>query len=179
MSTYKSEIIAAMQAIGSDPQSVFIGYNVGFGSKAGGTLTGIPDMQLIEMPLAENLMGGVAIGMAMEGYKPVIFFERFDFILNALDAIVNHLDKAKQISKGEFSPACIIRAVVGNTQKPLYTGVTHVQDFSEAMRHMVSFPVVQLMRKEDIASSYAEAYSALGEGRSTLLVEYKDLYDQQ
>ncbi len=128
-------------------------------------------------PLAENLMAGVAIGMSVDGYRPILFFERFDFVLNAMDAIVNHLDKARAISKGEFSPACIIRVVVGNSVKPLFTGATHVQDFSEGIRKMVDFKVYSLYHVNDIEDRYEEAHEALKVGVSTMLVEYKDCYD--
>src|SRR5438477_13169810 len=130
--TYKEALTAAMDELARDPMIRFIGYGVSIG-KAMGTLKNVPDSQLIEMPVAENLMVGFAIGLALKGLKPVVFIERFDFILNALDAVVNHLDKIGDISRGEFRPTIILRVVVGNRQKPLFTGETHTQDFSVAM----------------------------------------------
>lgn len=120
-------------------------------------------------------MVGLAIGLAMKGLRPVVFIERMDFILNAMDAIVNHLDKINQISQGEFSPAVIIRSVVGNKGKPLYTGLTHTQDFSEAIRHMVSFPIYQLTTPAEVLDAYQAAEQNQLKGISTLLIEYKDL----
>lgn len=181
--TYKQALTDAMTTLAKNPKVVFLGYNVGHGSKAGGTLVGVPQDQLIEMPLAENLMMGVAIGMALEGYIPVVYFERFDFITNALDQIVNHLDKIAGLSDVEFKPCCIIRAVVGNTKKPLFTGITHTQDFTEAIRKMVGFPVKELSgvgRACTINSYYESSLVCAASGdSSSLIVEYKDLYDQQ
>jgi pyruvate/2-oxoglutarate/acetoin dehydrogenase E1 component len=119
-----------MESLAADPLVRFVGYGVRIGGRAQGTLKNVPDSQLIEMPVAENLMVGFAIGLALKGLKPVVFIERFDFILNALDAIVNHLDKIETISRGEFKPAMILRIVVGNKSKPLFTGETHTQDFT-------------------------------------------------
>jgi hypothetical protein len=79
------------------------------------------------------------------------------------------------MSKGEFCPAVIIRCIVGNKNKPLYTGITHTQDFSEALRHMVSFPVIQLSSPDDVISGYEQAEKNINDGISTILVEYKDL----
>jgi pyruvate/2-oxoglutarate/acetoin dehydrogenase E1 component len=121
-------------------------------------------------------MAGVAIGLALQGRKPVVYFERFDFVLNALDAIVNHLDKVGKISRGEFSPAAILRITVGNTQKPLFTGPTHTQDFTLALRAMVTFPVFALLHADQIASTYALAAQAQDNGTPCALVEYKDLW---
>ncbi|CAK0745153.1 Transket_pyr domain-containing protein [Gammaproteobacteria bacterium] len=172
--TYKEALTSANHLLATDVATRFIGYGLKKG-RALGTLKGVNDSQIIETPVAENLMVGMATGLALKGYKPVVFIERMDFVLNALDALVNHLDKVKRMSRGEFSPSAIIRCVVGNKDKPLYTGDTHVQDFSNALRHMLSFPVRQLHTPADIPSAYAQAKADLDQGRSTLLVEYKDL----
>jgi hypothetical protein len=64
---------------------------------------------------------------------------------------------------------------VGNKDKPLYTGATHTQDFSEAIMDMVHFPVFQLKDAEEVNAFYQLAYLNWTKGRSTMLVEYKDL----
>ncbi len=163
-----------MTALACDPATRFVGYGLRRG-RAMGTLSSVPDSQLVETPVAENLMTGVAIGLALIGLKPVVYFERADFLLNALDAIVNHLDKAATLSRGEFKPAVILRITVGNRDKPLFTGPPHVQDFSEALAKMVSFPVWQMREPDGIAFNYDYARGLQNEGRSTALFEYKDL----
>ncbi|QWD13724.1 hypothetical protein G6678_05775 [Polynucleobacter paneuropaeus] len=170
---YKANLMQANQEIAVDPKILYIGYGLQKG-RALGTIRDVSQQQIIEMPVAENLMVGFAVGLALKGYKPIVFIERMDFIMNALDAIVNHLDKIQKKSNNEFSPAIIIRCIVGNKNKPLYTGITHTQDYSEALRLMVSFPVIQLLDADDIKSSYRRAYDNMENGTSTILVEYKD-----
>lgn len=172
--TYKEEITAAMDALASDPQVRFIGYGVRHG-KAMGTLRNVSESQLIETPVAENLMVGLAIGLALKGLRPVVFIERFDFILNALDAIVNHLDKIERMSRGEFAPAVILRVVVGNRNKPLFTGETHTQDFTRAMREMVNFPIFGTPREYSVQEAYQYAAEEAARGYSAMVVERKDL----
>ncbi len=171
---YREALTHSMEEMARDPATCFIGYGVKYGGRALGTLKNIADHQIIETPVAENLMVGVAIGMALKGRKPVVFIERFDFILNAADAIVNHLDKIQGISRGEFAPHIILRVVAGNTTKPLFTGETHVQDLSAAFRNMVTFPVHQCRSAGDVIAHYRSAFAALDE-RSSMLIEYKDL----
>jgi len=173
--TYREELTLAMDNLAGDKATRFIGYGVKIGGRALGTLKNVPDAQLVETPVAENLMVGLATGMSLAGLRPLVFIERMDFILNALDAIVNHLGAAQRISRGQFRPAAILRVVIGNRHKPLYTGPTHVQDFTEAVRLMVDFPVVRLTEAGQIAPAYFEAHEALWRGRSTMLVEHKDL----
>ena len=112
--------------------AIFIGYNVKYG-KAMGTLEGVPDDQLVETPVAENLMSGLAIGMCLEGFLPVIYFERHDFMLVQADAIVNHIDKIERISHGEFKVPVIMRAVTADAG-PFYSGPTHSQNLTEMFR---------------------------------------------
>jgi pyruvate/2-oxoglutarate/acetoin dehydrogenase E1 component len=169
--SYKDALIRANTYLAADPKTRFIGYGLMKG-RAMGTLKNVPDEQIIEMPVAENLMLDMAIGMALVGYKPVVFLERMDFLMNCMDALVNHLDKISAISQGEFNPKVIIRCVVGNKTKPLYTGATHTQDFTEGLQQMISMPVVQLKTVADIDYSYQKADAAT---YSTILVEYKDL----
>jgi pyruvate/2-oxoglutarate/acetoin dehydrogenase E1 component len=121
--------------------------------------------------VAENLMVALAIGMSLEDYLPIVYFERFDFILNALDAIVNHLEKIKDISHNEYDPQVIIRAVVGNKNAPLFTGATHTQDFTEALSKLTSIPVVKLPYD---SQKIMEIYKT---SKSCIIVEEKDCYD--
>jgi pyruvate/2-oxoglutarate/acetoin dehydrogenase E1 component len=124
------------------------------------------------MPVAENLLLGSAIGMALTGLKPVVFIERMDFLMNCMDALVNHLDKINEISLGEFNPKVIIRCIVGNKKKPLYTGATHTQDFSAALKEMLQWIAVYEVKEDYVESSYQIATRRSG---SSILVEYKDL----
>ncbi len=174
--SYKDELTKAMESLAQDPLVRFVGYGVKIGGRAGGTLKNVSDSQLIEMPVAENLMVGFAIGLSLKGLKPVVFIERFDFILNALDAIVNHLDKIEALSHGEFRPAIILRIVIGNRSKPLFTGKTHTQDFTPALKSLVSFPVIALHDASKIEREYTAAHDRLGRlSTSTALIELKDL----
>lgn len=171
--SYKQALIDANTELSQDPKRRFVGYNLRHGF-AQDTLSNINQTQIVDTPIAENLLMGLSIGLSLKGYKPVAFIERFDFILNALDAIVNHLDKMHALSHGEFSPAVIIRTMVGNRDKPLYTGLPHTQDFTLPMRRMVSFPVISLRYHAEIKCAYAQAARDQEKGVSTLLVEWKD-----
>lgn len=170
---YKEAVTVANTELARDPERIFIGYGI-TKTHAMGTLSGVPSEQLLETTVAENLMAGMAIGMSLMGRKPVVYIERCDFLLNALDAIVNHLNAIPITSRGEFSPAVIFRIVVGNRNKPLFTGATHVQDFSAALRLMVAFDVLAITHQDMIAPCYAQAAANQTAGKSTALFEYKD-----
>jgi pyruvate/2-oxoglutarate/acetoin dehydrogenase E1 component len=172
--TYKEAIIAEMTDLARDPDRVFVGYGLRKG-RAAGTLNAAAESQIIECPVAENLMVGVAIGLSLRGKKPVVFVERADFLVHALDAIVNHLDKIAALSRGEFKPAVILRVVVGNRINPLFTGATHTQDLAPGLRNMVGFPVWSAPSVDTISVGYSFAKTNQEDGVSTAVFEYKDL----
>jgi pyruvate/2-oxoglutarate/acetoin dehydrogenase E1 component len=122
------------------------------------------------------MMTGLAHGLSLAGLHPILYFERADFLYNAMDAIVNHLSCASKISRGEFSPAVIIRVTVGNKNKPLFTGPTHTQNPAQAMRHLVDFPVLEARSEEDLRLHYETARFRQQHGvGSTMVFEMKDL----
>jgi len=169
--SYKDGVISAMNSIGADPCTIFIGYNVLKGN-AMNTLKGVSDNQKIETPVAENLMCGLAIGMSFEGFKPVIYFERHDFMLVAADAIGNHIDKIERISCGEYKVPVIIRAVCADGG-PFYSGPTHSQDFTKMLKELVTFPVIDAQTGSDINAAILAAHQY---GGPSIIIERKSLY---
>ena len=167
---YKDAMIKSMHELASEG-AIFIGYNVRYGD-AIGTLKNVPDDQKIETPVAENLMAGLAIGMSFEGFKPVIYYERHDFMMVAADAIINHIDKIERISHGEFKVPVIIRAVTADAG-PFYSGITHSQDFTEVFKKAVTFPVIDAANGDEIIA--AINYSKESQ-RPIMLIERKSKY---
>lgn len=173
--SYRDQIISAMKAIAAHPRSCFIGYNV-INGRAGGSLSDIEESKLIEMPLAENLMIGAAIGLALDGRIPVVWVERCDFLTCGMDALVNHLAHLSKLSEGMHNPGVIVRVCVGNKEQPLFTGPTHTQNFAEALKSMLPFNVIELKYSETIATHYEYALRSAERGIPSLLIEFKDLY---
>jgi len=168
--SYKDAINQAMTELGEEG-AIFIGYNVAYGD-AMGTLKGVPKEQKLETPVAENLMAGLAIGMSFEGFIPVVYYERHDFMAVAADAIINHIDKIERISHGEYKVPVIIRAVTADAG-PFYSGITHSQDFTNLFRSAVSFPVIDPVTGADVLNAVKGARAS---GRPMMLIERKSRY---
>lgn len=149
---------------------IYLGYNVKNGN-AMGFLKNVPDDQKLETPVAENLMVGLAIGMSFEGFRPVVYFERHDFMLVAADAIGNHLNHIERISHGEYKCPVILKTVVADSG-PFYSGPTHSQDFTEVFEAMVDFPVLVPENAQEAFDSYCWALKST---RPTMIVEKKSL----
>jgi pyruvate/2-oxoglutarate/acetoin dehydrogenase E1 component len=100
-----------------DPSVIFLAEGVDDPSSVYGTIAGlakhIAPERIIEMPVAENGLTGVAIGAAMMGKRPVLSFHRVEFALLAMEQIVNNAAKAHYISRGHHRVPIVIRLVIG------------------------------------------------------------------
>jgi pyruvate dehydrogenase E1 component beta subunit len=173
---YKGSLAWVMSEFADDPKARFVGYGLLGGRGANGTMKTIPNEKIIETTVAEGMMAGMAQGLAMMGLRPLLYLERSDFLLNAADAIVNHLDKCRQISHGVFNPTVVIRVTVGNSKKPLFTGPTHTQNFSNAFRHMLHMPVYEVRTPDEVLAAYERAFKEQREGiGSSMIFDFKDL----
>jgi len=165
--SYKDAIRQSMTDLGNSGH-IFLGYSISPGD-AMGSLADVAPSQKIETPVAENLMVGLAMGMAFEGLKPVVYFERHDFMLCAADAIGNHLDKIERMSHGEFKVPVILKTVIDDGGL-FYSGPTHSQDFTDAFRELVSFPVIDTHSPEEVLAAYEYARDCKG---PVMVVEHK------
>ena len=69
--------------------------------------------RVIEMPIAENGLTGIAIGSALLGRRPIMVHQRADFALLALEQILNNGAKAHFLSNGAHRVPLTIRLVIG------------------------------------------------------------------
>jgi len=171
---FKDTIKQSIESLAKDEKTIILGYNVKYGNKGGGAFADIPTTQLLETPPAENLMVGLGMGLSLEGFKPIVYFERFDFVLNGLDAIVNHLMKFNTLSKGQFKPKIIFRVVIGRKKLPFFSGPTHTQDFTVPMQSLLNFTVVNPTRSVELKYWYNLASQS---DTSIMIIEKADNYD--
>lgn len=173
--TYKEELVKAMDFLGKQDKTIFLGQSVACsGNAIFKTLETVPLTKRIEMPIFEDTQMGISIGLNLEGFIPISIFPRMDFLINAMNQLENHLDKIKEMSNKEFNPKVIIRTAIGSV-KPLYPGIQHCSDYTTALKVLLkNINVVKLTDSKDILPEYKKA---LESNKSTLLIEDSDLYD--
>lgn len=172
--TYKDEIIKSMKILSEDDRVIFIGQLIKYWGCTYGTLVDIPEEKKIEVPIFEETQMGISIGFALEGYIPITVYPRMDFLIIAMNQIVNHLDKIEEMSDGEFKPKVIIRTIIGS-KHPLNPGPQHCQDYTELFKVCLkNIHVVKLETEDNIVEEYIKA---LYSEKSTLFIEDRELYD--
>jgi pyruvate/2-oxoglutarate/acetoin dehydrogenase E1 component len=176
---YFLELKRAMEYLGQQPDTVFIGQAVEYpGTAMSNTLKDVDQSKLLEMPVAEEMQMGMSVGIALSGKVPVSIYPRWNFLLLSINQLVNHLDKIPMFSHGEFKTKVIIRTGIGS-ERPLHPQAQHVGDFTEPLQAMMSnVEIIRLENPEDIFPAYKKAYERT-DGKSTILVEYGDFYNEK
>ena len=175
--SYFDELCTAMALLGREPNTIFMGQAVAVpGTTMADTFRKVPNEKRLEMPVAEDMQMGMAIGMALSGYLPVCVFPRWNFLLLAANQLVNHLDRLPLYSDGGYRPKVIIRTAVPSAH-PFNPGPQHDDDFTGAFRRMLrTVKVETLSHASSIVPAYAAAMRA---DHSTLLVEYTEQYKKE
>ena len=122
---YFDELKRSMEYLATDPRVVFMGQAVAVpGTAMSNTLKGVDPTRLIELPVAEEMQMGMTNGLAIAGLVPVSIYPRWNFLLLAVNQLVNHLDKFPLMSNGGYRPKVIIRTSIGS-ERPLHPQHQH------------------------------------------------------
>jgi 2-oxoisovalerate dehydrogenase E1 component beta subunit len=90
-----------------------IGKDGGVFRATAGLLAEFGPERVRDTPLAESMIAGIAIGMAVQGLKPVAEFQFMGFIYPALDQIINHAARIRNRTRGRFHCPVVFRAPFG------------------------------------------------------------------
>jgi len=105
------------QALTNDPNTLILGEDVGARGNVflitKGFLEEFGAARVIDTPLAEACIVGVAVGMAMEGLRPIAEIQFADFIYPAFNQIVGEAAKTRYRSNGDYTCPLVIRTPYG------------------------------------------------------------------
>jgi pyruvate/2-oxoglutarate/acetoin dehydrogenase E1 component len=135
--------LALREEMERDERVVLLGEDVG---KRGGVFLiteGLYELfgpeRVIDTPLSEAAIIGVAAGMAMNGLRPVAEIQFADFIFGGFDQIVSNVAKIRYRTGGQFSVPLVVRAPVGGGVKG---GMFHSQSPEAYFVHTPGLKVV-------------------------------------
>ena len=160
--------------MGRDPRVVVLGEDVG---KNGGVFRATEGLwekfgpeRVIDTPLNETGIVGMAIGMALNGLRPVAEIEFSDFIYPAFDQIVSEMAKFRYRSAGQFTAPVVVRAPSGGGIKG---GLYHSQSPEAYFIHTAGLVVVMPSTPSDAKGLLA---SAIRGEDPVIFLEPKALY---
>lgn len=131
------------EEMGRDESVIVMGEDVGIHGgvfrATDGLLKKYGEHRVIDTPLAELGIAGVAIGAAMNGMRPVAEMQFADYIHPAYDQIVNEAAKIRYRSNGDFSCPVVFRAPFG---AGVHGGLYHSQSVEALFFHVPGLKIV-------------------------------------
>jgi pyruvate/2-oxoglutarate/acetoin dehydrogenase E1 component len=166
-----------MEYLATDDRTLFLGQAVAVpGTGMSNTLKDISKEKLIELPVAEEMQMGISLGMALNGNIPISIYPRWNFLLCAVNQLINHVDKLSTMSN--YKANVIIRTSIGS-ERPLHPQCQHVGDFTKAFQMMCkTIEIIRLDEPNQIFPAYEKALLR-DDNRSTILVEWGDYYTEK
>jgi 2-oxoisovalerate dehydrogenase E1 component beta subunit len=128
------------------------------------------EQRVIDTPLAESALVGVAIGMSMHGLLPVAEIQFADFIHPAFDQIVSEAARIRYRSNGAFSCPLVIRAPCGGG---IHGALYHSQSIEAFYAHVPGLKVVMPSTPADAAGLLR---AAIADPDPVLFLEHNKTY---
>ncbi|MDR3553431.1 MAG: pyruvate dehydrogenase complex E1 component subunit beta [Syntrophobacteraceae bacterium] len=122
---------ALHQMMGADPSTFLIGQGVNSPWYVGNTALGLLDRfgpnRVIDTPVSENSITGAAVGAAIAGMRPVVVHPRMDFMLYAMDPIINEAANWYYMNGGRSSVPVVIWGIInrGGEQAAQHSQALH------------------------------------------------------
>jgi acetoin:2,6-dichlorophenolindophenol oxidoreductase subunit beta len=134
---------ATDQEMARDPSVVLFGLDVDDPKAIQGTTRGLVDRygprRVFGTPLSEDAMTGAAVGMALAGLRPIHVHIRMDFLLLAMNQLVNVAAKSRSMYGGRVGVPLVVRSMIG---KSWGQGAQHSQGLHSLFMHVPGLKVV-------------------------------------
>ncbi len=129
------------------------------------------EKRVVDMPVSENAMTGVALGTALSGMRPVMTHIRLEFALLAIDQIVNQAAKWHYMFGGRASVPMVIRLIVG---RGWGQGAQHSQSLHTWFAHVPGLKVIVPSTPYDAKGLLI---SAIEDNNPVICIEHRWLYN--
>jgi pyruvate/2-oxoglutarate/acetoin dehydrogenase E1 component len=166
----REAIAAEMEA---DPSVVFFGEDVAI---AGGVFAVTPGLherfgdRVIDTPISELAMSAGAFGAAVNGLRPVFEIMFADFLLLAMDSLVNQAAKYWYVSNGQASCPLVVRSAMGAGGN---FGAMHSQS---PIPWLQGVPGLKVVAPATAGDAYALLRSSIRDENPVAFLEHKRLY---
>lgn len=165
---------ALAHELARDPQVVVFGEDVGAN---GGVFRATEGLQqrfgserVLDTPLAETMIAGIAIGMATQGMRPVAEFQFMGFMYPGLDHILSHATRMRNRTRGRLSCPLVYRAPYGG-------GIHAPEHHSESTEAMFAhIPGLRVVVPSSPARAYGLLLAAIRDPDPVLFLEPKRIY---
>lgn len=129
--------------------------------------------RIIDTPVSEAASTGAAVGAALAGMKPIVVHPRMDFMLYAMDAIVNQAAKWSSMVGGQAAPGVTIRGIINRGGEQ---GAQHSQALQAWFAHV---PGMRVVMPATVADARDLLIASVMSGDPVLYIDDRWLYAQE
>ncbi|MEO5374022.1 MAG: alpha-ketoacid dehydrogenase subunit beta [Alphaproteobacteria bacterium] len=164
----------AAQEMERDPDVFVLGLGVDDHRAIMGSTRGLVQRfgreRVMDTPLSEDAMTGVAIGAAMAGLRPIHVHIRMDFLLLCMNQLVNVAAKARYMYGGTVKVPLVVRGMIGRSWGQ---GAQHSQGLHALFAHIPGLKVIAPANAHDAKGCLIQA---IRDDNPVVFVEHRLLY---
>ena len=160
--------------MGRDDDVVVLGEDVGVNGGVFRATVGLNEKfgkdRVIDTPLSEQMISGMAVGMAAQGLKPVAEFQFLGFIYPGFDHIINHASRLRNRTRGRLTCPVVYRAPYG-------AGIHAPEHHSESTEALFAhIPGLRVVIPSSPARAYGLMLAAIRDPDPVIFLEPKRIY---
>ena len=176
--TYATAIRSALRLLLQEDQRVFLaGEDIGVYGGAFGVTDGLfgefGKDRVRDTPISEEMIVGLGVGAAITGMRPIVEMQFFDFVVNAMDPLVNQAAKLHFMYGGHVDVPMVVRAAGGGG-----TGAAaqHSQSLEAWFAHV---PGLKVVLPATVQDAHDLLLASVEDPNPVVFVEHKLLYKTQ
>jgi len=165
---------ALARALGDDPNVVLLGEDIGVNGGVFRATVGLQQRfgreRIMDTPLAEALIGGLCVGMAAQGLRPVGEIQFMGFLYPCIDQLVNHASRLRHRTQGRLSCPMVLRVPHG-------AGIRAPEHHSESTEAMlVHIPGLRVVMPSSPERAYGLLLAAIRDPDPVVFLEPTRIY---
>lgn len=166
--------MALRRAMSDDQRVLVLGEDVGIDGGVFRATDGLYQSfgagRVLDTPLSETVIAGVAVGLAAQGFHPVAEIQFMGFIYSAIDQLVNHASRLRTRTRGRLSCPMVLRAPYGG-------GVRAPEHHSESTESMMAhIPGLRVVIPSSPGRAYGLLLAAIADPDPVVFLEPKRIY---
>ncbi len=166
--------LALARALADDASVVLLGEDIGVNGGVFRATVGLQQRfgreRVIDTPLAEALIGGLCVGMAAQGLKPVGEIQFMGFLYPCIDQLVNHASRLRHRTQGRLSCPMVLRVPHG-------AGIRAPEHHSESTEAMLAhIPGLRVVMPSSPERAYGLLLAAIRDPDPVIFLEPTRIY---
>lgn len=166
--------LALHRAMKDDPMVLMLGEDIGINGGVFRATDGLfrlyGEQRVLDTPLAEAGITGVSIGLAVQGFKPVLEIQFTGFAYACIDQLLNHASRLRKRTNGRLTCPMVLRSPAGG-------GIHAVEHHSESPEAMFAhIPGLKVVMPSSPDRAYGLLLSAIRDPDPVVFLEPTRLY---